>query len=99
MSHNSKEQQPASEEISWTTSPLYRGAQLVCVANQIAFKSHCCLSSSTIAPPGGGDLLRIDLPSAQSSSFWTFVPGNGIKKAIPRGYTQACGSVGVRTIS
>lgn len=56
--------------------------------------SQCCVASTPPPPPpSGGDLPSFDLSSAQSSSFWTCAAGKGIKKVIPRGYTQACGSV------
>ena len=51
------------------------------------------MPSSSPSPPSGGDLPSFDLSAAQSSSFWTCAAGKGIKKVIPRGYTQACGSV------
>lgn len=54
----------------------------------------CCVPSSTSPPPSGINLPSFDLSSAQSSSFWTCAAGKGIKKVIPRGYTQACGSGG-----
>ncbi len=51
------------------------------------------VSSSSPPPPSGSDLPSFDLSAAQSSDFWTCAAGKGIMKVIPRGYTQACGSV------